>query len=171
MEKGREDSAVILEETYHKQKKPSVTSTSQECLNVKSQAACRGYLVRALFSHESTLFISQNPSESAYVNILSLEAQKIYRILFRTRQLSSDREVLKFEDGAVYVGGLSDSKLPSGEGENFSPNGGYMCGMWVNGECSGLGTIIYANGDYYQGDMLKGKSHGIGVLKTICSQS
>ena len=164
MEKDRENAAVILEETYQKQQRRPVTSTFQEPCNVKSQAACRGYLARALFSRESTLFIYHQPSESPYVNLLSLEAQRIYRSLFQTHQVRSDTDVLKFEDGTVYVGGVSATKLPSGEGESFSPNGGYMCGVWEEGECSGKGTIVYANGDYYQGDLLQGKSHGNGVL-------
>ena len=89
MDKSKEESAVILEETFKKHQETPTFSGIYELSSIKCQGLCRGYLVRRIFKSENI----QNSQESNYTNFLTIEARYIYNNVLKLNSLThSSRE-------------------------------------------------------------------------------
>jgi hypothetical protein len=71
---------------------------------------------------------------------------------------------VKFEDGSIWMGGVSKSGSPQGWGELRRSQREYYQGVVSNGVLQGYGTYYWSDDTFYFGDWSGGKRHGHGTF-------
>ena len=119
---SQNEEAVILEETHKKNEFILTSSESVDLISMKSQAICRGYLVRRELKSNQTL---KNSVQSAYLGLLTPESENILKKVLKIQPLTN-LPSLKLDDGSIYIGSLGPQNIPSGLGEKYQIDGSYI---------------------------------------------
>lgn len=167
IDKSTEESAVILEETFKKEKTTQeFTTMTSEPKILLIQALTRAYLIRSQIKQDHSETIKK---ESTFQYLLSKEVRSILLNHLNCSLLSATKEfpTIKLPDGSIYYGETSGKNLPYGLGERYYNDGAYIQGFWKNGELNGQGLMIFNNGNYYKGEFINSKFEGHGQLRTF----
>ena len=74
---------------------------------------------------------------------------------------------IKYTDGNIYEGELSEELEPQGNGVMTYPDGSVYSGTWQEGKRHGTGKLTYLDGRVYDGAWKEGERHGNGTYRDI----
>lgn len=73
-------------------------------------------------------------------------------------------ETIKYEDGSLYKGEVSENGIRNGIGMLITVDNAIYMGKWKNDIYDEEGTYLYPDGQRYEGEIMEGRKDGVGKM-------